>query len=219
MRQKRTRGRSYLLLVCIACTVGVFALDLQLPLGVAGGVPYAAVILLSLCGSNGSRSTLSLAFWCSILTVLGFYLSEPAGILWMVLFNRVLALFVIWTTALLGLRLKWAQRERVLATRQRHEAQSRSKILQGLLPICSACKKIRDKSGQWDNLESYIADHSEADFTHSVCPGCAKELYNIGEQVDSTASCGRSQRLAKEYSLTSSGIKRLTALVSPRDRK
>jgi PAS domain S-box-containing protein len=44
-------------------------------------------------------------------------------------------------------------------------------------PICSNCKKIRDDKGYWSQIESYIAKHSEADFTHSICPECAKKLY------------------------------------------
>jgi hypothetical protein len=43
--------------------------------------------------------------------------------------------------------------------------------------VCTNCKKIRDESGAWNPLESYISQHSEADFTHSVCPTCIKALY------------------------------------------
>ena len=51
------------------------------------------------------------------------------------------------------------------------------KTLRGLLPICASCKKIRDDKGYWNQFESYIRDHSEADFSHSICPDCAKRLY------------------------------------------
>ncbi|MFH1460271.1 MAG: hypothetical protein ABIG64_07895 [Candidatus Omnitrophota bacterium] len=51
------------------------------------------------------------------------------------------------------------------------------KILQGFLPICAKCKQIRDDKGYWHQVEAYVHDHSEADFTHSICPKCAKELY------------------------------------------
>ncbi len=51
------------------------------------------------------------------------------------------------------------------------------KQLKGLLPICAYCKKIRDKEGNWNQIESYIAKHSEASFTHSACPECIKENY------------------------------------------
>jgi len=51
------------------------------------------------------------------------------------------------------------------------------KILSGLLPICASCKKIRDDKGYWNQIEAYIRDHSEAEFTHSICPDCVKVLY------------------------------------------
>lgn len=50
------------------------------------------------------------------------------------------------------------------------------RVLNGLLPICSSCKKIRDDKGYWSQLEVYIKDHSNAEFTHGYCPECANEL-------------------------------------------
>jgi DNA-binding NtrC family response regulator len=51
------------------------------------------------------------------------------------------------------------------------------KQLQGMLPICSVCKNIRDDRGYWNRIESYISRHSEVEFSHSICPDCARELY------------------------------------------
>ncbi len=51
------------------------------------------------------------------------------------------------------------------------------KQLSGLLPICASCKKIRDDKGYWNQIESYIHTHSEVEFSHGICPECAKELY------------------------------------------
>ena len=51
------------------------------------------------------------------------------------------------------------------------------KRLRGILPICTKCKKIRDDQGYWQQIETYIREHSEADFSHGICPDCAKELY------------------------------------------
>lgn len=56
-------------------------------------------------------------------------------------------------------------------------ALKRVKQLSGLLPICASCKKIRDDKGYWNQIESYIRTRSEADFSHSICPDCAKKLY------------------------------------------
>ncbi|MDD1751061.1 MAG: response regulator [Methanothrix sp.] len=49
--------------------------------------------------------------------------------------------------------------------------------LSGMLPICASCKKIRDDKGYWLQVETYIRDHSEAEFTHGICPECARKLY------------------------------------------
>lgn len=65
-------------------------------------------------------------------------------------------------------------------TRQKKELQEAAdnvKTLSGLIPICSSCKKIRDDKGYWDQLESYISKYSEAEFTHGLCPDCARNLY------------------------------------------
>ncbi len=51
------------------------------------------------------------------------------------------------------------------------------KTLSGLLPICSNCKKIRNDGGYWEQIEGYIREHSEAEFTHSICPDCVRKLY------------------------------------------
>lgn len=62
-------------------------------------------------------------------------------------------------------------------------ALGRIKTLSGLLPICANCKRIRDERGNWSNVEKYIETHSEAEFTHSLCPECEEKLY--GEEKKS----------------------------------
>jgi hypothetical protein len=57
------------------------------------------------------------------------------------------------------------------------DALNRVNLLSGLLPICASCKKIRDDGDRWRHLEDYIGEHSEAEFTHGICPDCAKRLY------------------------------------------
>jgi sigma-B regulation protein RsbU (phosphoserine phosphatase) len=57
------------------------------------------------------------------------------------------------------------------------KALSQVKVLSGLLPICASCKKIRNDKGYWEQMEMYIRDHSEAEFSHSICPECAEKLY------------------------------------------
>jgi uncharacterized PurR-regulated membrane protein YhhQ (DUF165 family) len=57
------------------------------------------------------------------------------------------------------------------------EALSEVKTLRGFLPICARCKKIRDDEGYWQQIEKYVQAHSEAQFSHGICPDCARELY------------------------------------------
>jgi PAS domain S-box-containing protein len=68
-----------------------------------------------------------------------------------------------------------AERERLIAELQ--EALAKIKTLRGLIPICAACKKIRDDQGYWQQVEVYVRDHSEAEFSHGLCPDCAQRLY------------------------------------------
>ena len=67
------------------------------------------------------------------------------------------------------------ERERLIA--QLQKALQDVKTLSGLLPICSSCKKIRKDDSTWQSIEDYIASHSEANFTHGICPECAHRLY------------------------------------------
>lgn len=62
-------------------------------------------------------------------------------------------------------------------TAELEKALTEVKILSGFLPICASCKDIRTDSGEWEQIESYIRDHSEAEFSHSYCPKCAQKLY------------------------------------------
>lgn len=57
------------------------------------------------------------------------------------------------------------------------KALSEVKLLSGFIPICASCKNIRDDKGYWSQIETYIQQHSEAEFSHSICPDCAKKLY------------------------------------------
>ena len=67
------------------------------------------------------------------------------------------------------------QREKVIIDLQ--ATLSKVKRLSGLLPICSHCKKIRDDQGYWNQIDAYIEEHSEAEFSHSICQNCAKKHF------------------------------------------
>ena len=74
---------------------------------------------------------------------------------------------------------KQAERERERLIAELQEALERVRTLSGMLPICANCKKIRDDKGYWNQIESYIRDHTHAEFSHSICPDCARKLYGV----------------------------------------
>ena len=70
-----------------------------------------------------------------------------------------------------------AEEEREKLISELQDALAKVKLLSGFLPICASCKKIRNDKGYWEQIEAYIRDHSEAQFSHSVCPDRAKKMY------------------------------------------
>ena len=72
---------------------------------------------------------------------------------------------------------KQAEEEREKMISQLQSALENIKRLKGLLPICAICKKIRDDKGYWNQIGAYVRDHSDAEFSHSICLDCAETLY------------------------------------------
>jgi len=70
---------------------------------------------------------------------------------------------------------KMAEQEREKLIHELQDALAKIKMLRGLIPMCAWCKKIRDDSGYWEKVETYIQDHSDASFTHGICPECLKK--------------------------------------------
>jgi len=123
----------------------------------------------------------------------GISTSIPMEPLWVILKSRVQALSVshilLWVIGLVAIfkgmgRLKREDQKRRMVEEEREkliahlqESFVKVKKLSGMLPICSSCKKIRDDKGYWNQVESYIRDHSEAEFSHGICPDCMRKLY------------------------------------------
>ena len=82
--------------------------------------------------------------------------------------DRALTIAVARFEDMVKLRRINAELQRALVTVKR---------LSGMLPICANCKRIRDDHGHWCQVEEYIQNHSEAEFTHGICPDCSKNLY------------------------------------------
>jgi len=64
-----------------------------------------------------------------------------------------------------------------IISRQTMALQRKVKVLEGILPICASCKKIRNDKGEYEAIEKYVSEHSEASFSHGICSDCAKRLY------------------------------------------
>lgn len=107
-----TLANVQIVLLCLVLASGIFIVDIaSLPLGVAAGVAYVAVVLISLWLSQWYFS-LFVAVMVSALTIFGFVYSEPSGVPWMVITNRVLALLAIWLTAIIGGWLVFSKRRK-----------------------------------------------------------------------------------------------------------
>ena len=108
------------------------------------------------------------------------YLGPEGGVRWM----EISVVAIIWEEKPATLNFltditerKQAEEEREKLIEQLQEALAKVKTLSGFLPICASCKKIRDDKGYWKQIETYIRDHSEADFSHCICPECSQKLY------------------------------------------
>ena len=72
-----------------------------------------------------------------------------------------------------------AEREMERLIEELQDALAHVKTLKGLLPICASCKKVRDDDGYWSRLEAYLGQHSNVEFSHSICPDCMKAMYPV----------------------------------------
>ena len=120
-----------------------------------------------------------------LLLLLSWYVVSVQWILGTPLINILFTMSILlWSFELTG-RIKVREREqRALLEKQVKErtqelerALGDVKTLSGLLPICSSCKKIRDDSGYWSGVETYLSEHTDAGFTHGICPECVDSLY------------------------------------------
>jgi hypothetical protein len=134
------------------------ALDSVTPLAMADWlIPVCLVCFVS--ARAGRMETTAVAVAATACMVAGLWSSPSGGMpFWMGALNRLAAVCIIWIC--------------VYAAHRRSMREVEAKVLRGLLAICSSCKRIRYDDDQWQNLESYITRHSEARFTHTLCPLC-----------------------------------------------
>jgi hypothetical protein len=113
-------------------------------------------------------ASLSALVWLGADLLSGHRFTHPLIPFWNALVR--LGFFLIVVSLLT--RLKHAYEEQRRIARALQEALAHVKVLSGLIPICAWCKKVRNDQGYWQQVEAYIAEHSEATFTHSICQDC-----------------------------------------------
>lgn len=153
-------------ITCLAVIIVIFVVDINLSLGVAAGVPYLLVILISLWSTKQS-SVIYFAIICSIMVVLGYYLSPEGGEDWKVLFNRALAIFSVWVTAILVFKWKAQSKAmREITNRVTKEKEgvylatisSAQHIINNLLNQLQYIKIVIDESPEFDKKDVELLD-------------------------------------------------------------
>jgi len=118
------------------------------------------------------RGAISVTFPIDYLTDI-----QNARVNWMIFIHAFLWLLGISGISYAAFRLNVAEQAREALIVDLKQSLADVKQLQGILPICSSCKKIRDDKGYWHQVEVYISEHTEADFSHGLCEECAHKLY------------------------------------------
>lgn len=150
------------LMLITGMTALIFVVDMMLPRGVAIPILYVVPILIAAnCRQQWFRMTV--AAICTVLTMLGYELSDATAPEWIALSNRALATAAIWTISILA----WQH------TRARTEAD----LLRDLLPMCASCHKVRDDQGYWSQVEQYLETQTGTWLTHGICPDCFQKWH------------------------------------------
>jgi len=126
-----------------------------------------------------SLAAIILFFVCEIVGSLGPYIQLSQDVNRALYLSSILTVFLglLLVIFLFTLNIKIHEEEQGKLILELRKALSEVKTLRGFLPICASCKKIRDDMGYWNQIECYIRDRSDAEFSHSICPECVEKLY------------------------------------------
>ena len=177
MREEEHPGRydRRLILTMIAAGV-VLGIDVATPVGLAVWLLQVVLVWTASLWAD-RRQMLAVAAVCSSLIVLGFLFSPKTGIaISTEICNVAISLVVIGAITHSCLRQRATEDARRKAAWELARSQETVRVLSGLLPICAWCKRIRNESGDWEQMELYIRNHSQAEFTHGICGECAARV-------------------------------------------
>jgi hypothetical protein len=142
----------------------------------AGGMIISAVVLMTF------RRSLSLyRYFTGDLFMTDIFAESVALII-----SLLFLLGILYATRVIESEMRTRNEKEGLIAELR-SALTEIKTLKGIIPICASCKKIRDDRGSWNRLELYISEHSDAEFSHGICPDCADRLYpDLASRVNGT---------------------------------
>jgi hypothetical protein len=135
-------------------------------------IPVSA-ISWKLGRTAGIVASLVCAITWSIVDYFGRPLFDPLTEIW----NNAIQFAMFVSYAVVVSRVRTGIDQQRIVNAKLRDALAEVKRLSGVLPICAWCKKIRDGEGNWHMLEAFIVEHSEADFTHSICPECKGKFF------------------------------------------
>ncbi len=143
--------------------------------------PYIMGVVLSFCGIF---CTVGIGFTYSIFALMGSMVIfelligviVPTNAFIFLIYNFFFISFMLAFT-FLAYYTEFVSRKRYVVSAQMLDSIEKSQTLQGLLPICSSCKQIRDDKGYWNQMEIYLSRHADVIFSHSICPACIKKIY------------------------------------------
>ncbi|MBN1411523.1 MAG: hypothetical protein JW969_11815 [Spirochaetales bacterium] len=165
------------MILVIALITGLAFLDFLTGYDMGFFIFYFIPIILSAWFLKRSFSILIAVVSSLVWGTVDFVVQHPYSHLLFVFWNAGIRLAAFLLISLFSSRIReLLVKERKLSS-ELQKALDEIKTLRGFLPICASCKKIKDLSGYWIQIEHYIRDHSEAEFTHTYCPECAKKLY------------------------------------------
>jgi len=175
--RKRVRHKDTRIVLVVIAASAALALDAVTPLGLAVWLLQVGLVWITSFWAN-RRQMIAVAAICSSFILVGFMFSPKTGLaIWIECSNVLLSLGAVWAIANTCLRQRAAEEARIKTADELAKSESTVRILSGLLPICASCKKIRNEAGAWEQLEIYIRNHSQAEFTHGICQECAARLY------------------------------------------
>jgi K+-sensing histidine kinase KdpD len=138
-------------------------------------VPFYLIPIALVTLRSTRTAALLTSIVCGVMWISMDVRSPEYVFLWLDAWNNLLRVGVFVSSALLLSRLKGDMVREMKLNADLQAALAEVKQLSGLLPICAWCKRIRDDEGDWQQIETYITVHSEADFTHGICPDCARK--------------------------------------------